>query len=413
MRAGNMKKIIALAAVAVMFGACEDSFYKVNSLSDFKVTTGKSVYKVGERVDFQLTSDADFIAFYSGEVGYDYEYKSKDRLYPDKMLLSFSTATYPDNGTNPRSGRFMWSNDFPGVYEPEWIRMSTWHDITDRIVYPQPSPTSYILYDTENIDIEDLFDKEDPTAPIYFCWWFETSPETEDGSIAVRNRFRIDNWRIHGETNREMEFYSFAQTAFSMIEGVGFDVEPHATYFPRVTDKYIVWDGISKPTVYKDGWAISGPIYHSENINAGKDASVIIKTIGDPVKKSHNHYYSKPGTYEVVFEAINENSKNRASAIARTTVTIEGEESVEIVADPIEVSADEIVVAASGTASFNLRCRSNWTITTSDSSLSVDPQRGNAGDMYHVRVKLDAGADFGTLTIKAGTSEKTVSVRRE
>lgn len=407
-----MKKFIAFTAAAVILTSCEDSFYKVNSLAEFTVTTEKEVYKVGERVEFKLGSDADFVAFYSGETGYDYKYKIADRLYPDKMLLSFSTATYPDNGTNPRSGRFMYSRDFPGVYEPDWIRMSTWHDITDRIVYPLPSPTNYILYDTDNIEIQDLFDEDDLSAPIYFCWWFETKIETEDGSSPVRNRFRIDNWRIHGE-NTGMDFYSFAQSGFVMVEGVGCDVEPHATYYPRVTDKYIVWDGTSKPTVYKDGWAISKPIYYSENINAGKDASVMIKTIGDPAKKSHNHYYSEPGTYEVVFEAINQNARNRAEAIARTTVTIEGEATDEVEEEAIKVSTDEISVSASGTASFNMVCTSNWTITTSIPSVQVEPSRGNAGDMYHVTVSLDNDADFGIMTIKAGEEEKSISIRRD
>ena len=400
-----MKKIIFAALVAAMFSSCEDSFYKVNSLDGFSVTTEKKTYKVGERVEFLLSADSDFIVFYSGEEGSDYKYKNQDRLYEDKMLLSFSTATYPDNGTNPRSGRLLWSNDFPGVYEPEWIKMSTWHDITDRIVYPNMSPTTYVLYDTDCMDITDLFE-ENKDKPIYFCWAFETQANS------LRNRFRIDNWRIHGETNPDKEFYSFAQTAFTMVEGQGFDIEPHESYYPRVTDKYVVWDGISKSTVYKDGWAISGPIKYSDYINTGKENGVTIKTIGDPIKKVHNHYFNKPGTYEVVFEAVNANSKNKLTAVAKTVVTIEGEiENTEVVV-PIETSADAIEFSSSSTtASFNLRCSANWTITTSDAGITVTPSQGNANDLYQITVTRSEGAAVSSaLTIKAGEAEKTITV---
>ena len=400
-----MKRFFMIAASAALLLSCEDSFYEVNSLETFKVTTQKDVYMVGERVEFTLSEDADFVMFYSGEEGSDYEYVYQDRLYPDKMLLSFSTATYPDNGTNPRSGRLLWSNDFPGVYEPEWIRLSTWHDITDRIVYPQLSPTQYVLYDTDNIEIEDLFEGN-PDAPIYFCWAFETQANS------IRNRFRIDNWHIHGEQNPDMDFYSFAQSAFRMVEGVGFDIEPHASYYPRVTDKYVVWDGISKSTVYKDGWAISAPIYKSAHINAGKDSGITIKTIGDPVKKNHNHYFSKPGTYEVVFEAKNVNSRNSAVAVARTTVTIEGEMPSEDVKVPVETSIDSIELAADQTsASFNLRCSANWVITPSDDNVTVEPSRGNAGDIYTINVTVKDGVSSDlTLTVKAGEDTKTIPV---
>lgn len=403
-RDGNMKKFLMIVLAAALLCSCEDSFYTVNSLSDFQVTTEKKVYKVGERVEFNLASDADFIVFFSGEEGSDYEYKEKDRLYPDEMLLSFSTATYPDNGTNPESGRFLWSNDFPGVYEEEWIRMSTWHDITDRIVYPKLSPTNYILYDTDNMEIADLFEDR-PDAPIYFCWAFETKANS------IRNRFRIDNWSIHGR-NTGMEFYSFAQSDFHMIEGVGFDVQSSSTYYPRVTDKYIVWDGASNSTVYKDGWAISGPIYMTENLNAGKDSGVTIKTIGDPIKKVHNHYYTKPGTYVVAFEAKNVNAKNSAVAVARTTITIEGEVAPEKVPEPIETSVDAIEMTGSQTSlTFNLRCSANWSILSSDASIQVQPSQGNAGDIYRISVSINGGiSSNSSLTIVAGDKRKSIPV---
>ena len=404
MKAGDIGKIVSAAFAAAALFACEDSTQIVKSPSGFSVKASKAVYAVGERVEFKLDTEADFVNFYSGEEGSAYEYKDKDRVYPDSMLLGFSTATYPDNGTNPQSGKLMWSNDFPGVYEPDWIRLSTWHDITDRIVYPQPSPTNYRLYDTPAVEIEDLFG-DDKDSPIYFCWAFNTKANS------IRNRFRIDNWHIYGaDTGRD--FYSFAQSKFVMVEGVGFDVESHASYYPRVTDKYIVWDGIASSTVYKDGWAISGPIYYSREINTGKDGGVTIKAIGDPVIKSHNHYYSKPGTYEAVFEAINASASGRKSAIAKITVTIEGDDSPDEQAIPIEVSAESLEIPMEAkTAGFNLRCAKAWTIASSDPLVTVNPSAGNAGDLYIVKVTVSDGAPSqSTLNIVSGEASKTIRI---
>ncbi len=399
-----MKRFFAFAAALAALYACGDSFYDVAPLSDFKVSTEKDVYKAGERVTFTLSGDADFIMFYSGEEGSAYDYRDKHRLYPDEMRLSFSTATYPVEGTNPHSGRLLWSNDFPGVYDPEWIKLSTWHDITDRIVYPLPSPTYYTLYDTEDMDISDIFAAA-PGEPVYFCWAFQTNANS------TRNRFRVDNWHIYGK-NTGKDFYSFAQCSFTMIEGCGFDVDPSPTYFPKVTDKYIVWDGISKSTAYKEGWAVSGPITFAEAIDAGKDSGIALKSIGDPVLREHNYYFSKPGTYEVVFEAMNINAEKKNSAIAKKTITVEAGEAPEDDATAIRVSTETIrIPATAATASFNICCASAWTITSSDSLVSVSPASGNAGDLYMVTVTLGEGAPSeSTLTISAGEASKTIKV---
>lgn len=399
-----MKRLIAFAALLPALFACNDSFYKVAPLSGFEVSTEKDTYKAGERVTFNLKGDADFVVFYSGEEGSAYDYRNKHRLYPDEMRLSFSTATYPDNGTNPHSGRLLWSNDFPGVYDPEWIKLSTWHDITDRIVYPLPSPTYYTLYDTEDMDISDIFAAA-PGEPVYFCWEFHTEANS------IRNRFRIDNWHIYGR-NTGKDFYSFPQCAFVMVEGCGFDVDPSPTYFPKVTDKYIVWDGISKSSVYKEGWAVSGPISYAEAIDAGKDSGVALKAIGDPVLREYNYYFAKPGTYEVVFEAMNINSEQQTSAIARKTITIEESDTPQDDTAAIQVSSEVLRIAADATnASFNLKCASSWTVTSSDPLVSVSPASGNAGDLYIVTVTIGNGAPSeSALTITSGEATKTIKV---
>ena len=72
MKAGDIIKVMVAAAIAATLLSCKDSFYELGSLSDFSVSTEKSVYKVGERVEFNLRSDADFIVFYSGEEGSEY-----------------------------------------------------------------------------------------------------------------------------------------------------------------------------------------------------------------------------------------------------------------------------------------------------------------------------------------------------
>ena len=124
------------------------------------------------------------------------------------------------------------------------------------------------------------------------------------------------------------------------------------------------------------------------------------------------NYYDKPGTYEVVFEAINANASKRTSAIAKTTVTIEGEESGQSNVPVIEVSTAEVEIPLSAmSATFNLRCSAGWTITSSDSLVSVDPVAGNAGDLYMVKVSVADGASSESmLQIKAGDAYKNVKV---
>lgn len=408
----NNISIFAIPAILLAASSCKPSLAPVDTPDDFDARLVTIDAVEGERVSFDIAGDVDFINFYSGEPGSDYEYKDKDRLYQDEMLLSFSTAQYPKNGTNPDCGRFYWSNDFPGIYEETWIKLATWHDITDKIVYPKLSDTNYVLYDTNDLPISEFF-AEDTELPIYFCWKFSTAANSK------RTRFRIDNWSIHGK-QYDKEFYSFVSSAFTMVQGKGCIIEPSSTYYPRVTDKYILWDGVWESTVEKEGWAISAPIKFAKAINAGHDKGLSIKTIGDPVMRNYNYYYSAPGTYFVVFEAINANAVSQKSKTVKITVNVAPAKDKPIEEEKyIEISSIEgdalNIPAEGGSAKFGLRCLSRWEIAVDSTWAAADITEGSGGHLYTVGVSAgpnDTGAPREcTLTIStADLKQKTIRI---
>lgn len=392
-----------MAAIIGVLSSCTDSFDEVSTPKDFAVSTEKDTYKVGEKVVFNISGDVDFINFFSGEEGSDYAYHDKDRIYEDEMMLSFSTAQYPANSTNIDCARLLYSNDFPAVYEEQWVKLSTWIDITDKVNYPRVSDTNYVLYDTEGFPLADLFDGSG--LPLYFCWEFVTEANSQ------RTRFRVDNWQIYGKKTGKL-FYSFVDSNFQMIQGSGFALENSASYYPRVTSMFILWDGVWASTVKKEGWAISDPIELSEAINAGHDRSISIKTIGDPVMRAYNYYFETPGTYTVTFEAINANANGQKSVTAQKTITIEKnvEEGDEDKKETVILSGIEnnriVLSKESLSAKFNLQCADRWSIEGFDTSwLTVSPVEGSAEHIYTVTV---AAADNGTA-VERSTSLAIIS----
>ena len=70
------RNIIYIVAVAVAFVSCHSGFEKAVT-PELEISLEKEVYFTDDAVTFNINSDADFISFYSGENGNDYEQRSK------------------------------------------------------------------------------------------------------------------------------------------------------------------------------------------------------------------------------------------------------------------------------------------------------------------------------------------------
>ena len=97
----------------------------------FTVSTEKTTYKKGEIINFNFSGNPDFISFYSGELGFNYENKDRNILN-GKVELRFST--YMQSGMQLNSLQLLTSSNFNGSFTKVGLKTGTWTDITRRAV---------------------------------------------------------------------------------------------------------------------------------------------------------------------------------------------------------------------------------------------------------------------------------------
>lgn len=311
-----MKQLFQILFLGIIvFSSCKKEQEVLNP--DFQVSSTSLTYKVGDTVVFNLSGDPDIISFYSGERASDYDFLNKDLVYPATTALSFRSTKYA--GNNLDCARLKYSTDFNGTYDIASIRQASWTDISDRFHIPTAIGVNPVYEYSEEKDISDLFSSAD--QPIYFAWFFTTKENSS------RTRVQVERFEVRGVVTDEEDLsgvkYDFINCAFKMVQGEGFLTQSSPTQYPRITSTYIYWDGVFANTSFKEGWAVSAPLYSAEKINLGPAVPVGIKGGSDAALSSYRYAYRKPGTYKVVFVATNANIYDKKQVVRELEITIE------------------------------------------------------------------------------------------
>lgn len=264
----------------------------------FEAHTSSNTYKVGDIIQFDVESNADVITFYSGQRGDDYAFKDAERVYPATTSLSFLSAMYA--GNNGNCAVLKYSTNFNGIKEPESIRQAHW-DPVQGFHIPGINGSSAVFENSGEQNITHLF--PDANTPIYFAWFFTTNENSN------RTRFQVQNFELKGVVADEPDLtavkYDFASCGFQMVKGEGFLIQDHKDTTPRVTATAIIWDGVYATTSFKEGWAVSNPLYNVTEINLGRDYGTAIKSALEVPLTVHQVRYDTPGTYTATFVAAN------------------------------------------------------------------------------------------------------------
>ncbi len=304
---------VILVIAGLLFGCSKE--YEITEPS-LQVTIDKQTYKVGDTVRFHFDGNADFISFYSGEKKADYAFHNKERIYEANNILSFKSAKY--SGINTECCQLKYSIDFNGQYDRESIRNATWINITDYFFIPPITGTSAVFSDSGELDIADLFPGDD--TPIYFGWFFTTQAST------LRTQFQVTEFKIVGEVLEDPSLsgviYGYSDFNFKLILGEGFDLG-NETPVPSINGTRIHWTGLNQNTTFKEGWAVSGPIYQTENVNLGLDKPEPIKIVSDPESASYQHIYNEAGEYTATFVIANSSVYGRKEVVKQIKVIVE------------------------------------------------------------------------------------------
>ena len=311
-----MKYIYIIFFALIAFTSCD------NLLEDVKFDVALSpdnVYKVGENIRFDFTGNPNYISFYSGEQGFNYDNIQRSVANDEglKILLSFvaKVESRPANG----SLKVLFSNTFSGIngtnFEEDSLGITNgnWIDKTSECKLP----TAMNGTATVNLDVTEFMGKNTCIAFKY---------EAESSSLSGQPKWTISNLKIILKYPNGLEVSGIKApimgfTAFDMLNKSNTpylssnDPGRWNTSSPQVS---LVMNYTQAGAPKNIDYAISSPLILNSTI---PDIGFAISDLRDKIT-SHEYQYQFPGEYNVAFVAKNANVYGENAVVKRVSFTI-------------------------------------------------------------------------------------------
>lgn len=315
-----MKKNILYGLVigtALGLSACDGD--KVDNV-DFEVSIANDVNNihVGDDVTFMFQGNADYLSFYSGDQGNNYE--NKDRTTVELNSLELSTSIkqqYTDLEYRDKEMLFAYiSVDFKDDYSITGIKNATWTKISGqefnqiRVPLTKDTPNETV---SSKIDLSLYKNKEFYVAFQYNAPKRSTIPEKDgNGRYVVAPRIDVNPCVLQKET-ADGQVVKMGNTASEWAFNIVYENSAKkGTYL--VNDAGLLFQPQKgKEHTDKDVivWMVSQKICPSA---VEPDRGTPIKTI-EAKLPSYTYVYHVPGTYTATFIATNANMWNSKQVI--------------------------------------------------------------------------------------------------
>jgi hypothetical protein len=274
-----MKNIILIAFCLLTIIACEKQ--DTVNLDDFDVTLAKTPSKVGDTAVFNIQGNPDFITFYSGEKGRNYDYANRASADNATPLLTFTTFGQNLSTRHPNTLALLVSKDYNG--DTSNISKATWTDITSKAVFSTGTTGTA----SGTVNLSEFKQAND----VYFAFRYkaDTSSSVVQPTWTIQS-FNIVNLSQPDSVNHTIRAISTAgwQTA---------DFSNGANKWVATTTQLQLAGGAIN-TAKNEDWAITKVNLRTLNPDTGTP----IKTISEKVK-TYFYRFPQAGTYKVTFLA--------------------------------------------------------------------------------------------------------------
>lgn len=304
---------------------------------DFEVSLDpENIYRPGYPIHFKFSGDADYMVFYSGEVGHEFRYRDRTSVPTEevnsvKMNIEYTMLwgsqkkgldVYISN-TNDRilfgadgeadraAIRKMIEGGLKGWTDLEYSKIEGEHDIPVKAEY----------------DLDDYMDK----FSLAFHWHPNTYKFTRNqGTYHINGDIMMKFGGNNSMTTRlndvpfdlivmnEQDPPYLGKNPLKRGDTVSiatahFDDSRYAINFEGTNPTFLDYE--------LDVWCISQPMPLNTVL---KDTGVQIKNMMNPIY-DYEYSYDKPGTYKAVFYGVNDNYQGHTTAVREVTVVIADE----------------------------------------------------------------------------------------
>jgi hypothetical protein len=310
-----MKKILfAILGLSMTTTACKKM--QVDA-PDLQITPQSTTLKAGDTAVFNFTGYADYISFYSGEPGRNYDKKDSFTKAGANPEFQFSSAaSAPGTGiTTGNNLSILVSTDFNGIYDTANVRKATWTDITSRATLATTTTTVA----SPVINLNDL---KVEGKSMYVAYRYITSnPALKQRQWTISNfvfRSRFPDGSVYTQAT------SNSDAVFTPVNIAG----DSATWVAGTT---LVHTGLNANYPSDEDWAITKAFDLSKatSLDATRGSSdalgvVTVKNLAltGTVPVNFKWKYATAGTYNAVFVMRNSTAKESKEVVQRFTITV-------------------------------------------------------------------------------------------
>lgn len=337
----KLHNLIITAGAALICTACEtelkdDVSFDAGIVTNENTTFDGHIYTVkkGKTVTFYFNGTPDFITFFSGEAGSNYQYRNRTTIDNNEIkssVLSFTIQNqYGTEASNTGVVTMFCSDDFTGLLKNDFksdsvlVESFGWNDLVAQSELPQKPETK-----TFNVDLNEHLGKPFTIAIRYKA----LNNSSNQPRVYFKNLQIVNTMKNGQQTTLPAGALGF--TALNMMNNhhladqevakpVGYDraygtvtnSTPGLWNLSTTTNFYIH----SSPSgnALKYAWLVSNPIV----INACEpDAGVKVKDISQDIQ-TYDYTYNKVGTYNATFLVRNANYKHSSEKIVHVIVNV-------------------------------------------------------------------------------------------
>lgn len=274
-----------------------------------KDTVGESGEKV-RQVTFEFNAESEFLTFYSGEAGNDYEYRTGRKMQVEDIAISFGSTLQFGKQANQLS--VLIATDFSGIYTPDEVNLANWIDVTDRFTLASQVDNTVPTFSGDS-PIADLVND----GNIFIAFRYTTYPQATNGK---QSSWRVRDFMLTGVSDDSPVLVSDQFSANWNIVNIGEVIDPGRSSIE--SNGIVLLRGNDVNTeAYTETWAITAPI-NIGVVDLGPDNGVPLKNLIDPAINTYRHNYSKSGTYTATFVAKNISRSSDESIVRQLSVVI-------------------------------------------------------------------------------------------
>ena len=357
----KIKNMIWGAAIVLV--SCKKELAEVTT-PDFDVAATELTVKAGAPAVFKFQGKAATVAFYSGEIYKDYNYKDGRTVdvAGKGLTLSFSNgvAAGTPAGTQAKQFSILLSTDFGGNYtDLTAVKAATWIDITDSFTLA----TSATMVATRMVDLSKYVQAG---KPVYFALRYINRPQVANG---YARQWIVENFLLKSMSAQVNEalvtIADQALAGFRIVDENPVNAKARSTitgtrvtlygpvyknpadpiydpdnpvfdpknpiYDPKspqynpgaVLPVYVPYDPNSPYNdPYSENWAVSAPITLG-TVALGKDWSLPVRTsVYGAMPTTYSYTYTVPGKYEAVFVAANNTIEQESAVVKKVVVNV-------------------------------------------------------------------------------------------